>query len=352
MREFGRECVESGLVSVVVPTYNRAYCLGRALESVVGQTYANWELIVVDDGSTDGTAEMVQAGYGSEGRMRYIRQANAGVSAARNAGIREARGEYVAFMDSDDVWKPWKLEAQLACLGMFPEAGMVWAEFEGMDENGVTVSERYLRKMYGAYRHFGSFEDLFERSTEMAVPGLGTDARVYCGTIYSEMLLGSLVHTSTVLLKRERLEQVVGFDEGLALSGEDYDFHFRTCKWGPVCLLDAASVKYQLGFEDRLTKHTGVIAQNFLRTVEAAVEREAGTGVFPAKRVDQVLAEAHGWVAGVLFEAKDYRGTRRHALKSLRRRLRQPRLIVLLLLASAPRRANEGMLRAYRNLKR
>jgi glycosyltransferase involved in cell wall biosynthesis len=106
-------------VSVVIPTFNRASCLPEALETVFAQTYKNHEIIVVDDGSTDTTSSVV-AKYG--GRVRYIYQQNAGVAAARNAGVRMARGDWIAFLDSDDEWLPRKLEIQMRDLEENPRA--------------------------------------------------------------------------------------------------------------------------------------------------------------------------------------------------------------------------------------
>lgn len=102
------------MISVVLPTYNRARCLSRAINSVLNQTYSDFELIVVDDGSTDNTRELVE-GY-SDPRIRYLYQENAGANAARNRGIEEARGEYIAFHDSDDEWREDKLDVQLRAL--------------------------------------------------------------------------------------------------------------------------------------------------------------------------------------------------------------------------------------------
>ena len=268
--------MEDAFVSVVVPTYNRAYCICRTIDSVQAQTHKNWELLLVDDGSTDDTAALIASTYGHDPRIRYIKQSNAGVSAARNTGIRESRGHYVALLDSDDVWRPWKLELQLACFHAFPEVGMVWTNFEGVDSSGKVVNERYLTTMYEAHRHFGSFENLFRTSCPLSdlidTPNSSDPrARVYVGNIYSQMLRGNLVHTSTVMLSRDRIAKVKEFDESLKLSGEDYDFHFRTCKWGDVCFVDVPSMQYQLDFDDRLTKHKKHIAQNFLRTVEKAI---------------------------------------------------------------------------------
>ena len=89
------------LVSIILPTYNRADTIRRAIRSVEAQTYTNWELIVIDDGSTDGTADQVA---GLDARVRIIRQGNQGTAGARNAGLKASRGEYLAFLDSDDEW--------------------------------------------------------------------------------------------------------------------------------------------------------------------------------------------------------------------------------------------------------
>lgn len=98
-------------VSVVIPTYNRAHLVGRAIQSVLNQTYQDFEIIVVDDGSTDNTEEVVKSF--NDPRIRYIRHdQNRGGSAARNTGIKMARGEYIAFQDSDDEWLPEKLESR------------------------------------------------------------------------------------------------------------------------------------------------------------------------------------------------------------------------------------------------
>jgi glycosyltransferase involved in cell wall biosynthesis len=348
--------MDDGLVSVIVPTYNRAYCICRAIESVLGQTYPNVEVLVVDDGSTDDTAALIKSSYAGDARVHYLYQPNAGVSAARNTGIRAARGRYVAFLDSDDQWKPWKLEVQLACFRSFPEVGMVWTNFEAINAAGEVVESRYLTRMYEAYRFFPSFEGLFRESHALSdvvdsTSGLDAAARVYVGNIYTSMLRGNLVHTSTVVLRRERIAKVKEFNESLVLSGEDYDFHFRTSKWGDVCFVDVSSTTYQLGFDDRLTLHKQRIAENFLKTVEDAIARERGNEVFSASMVDEVLAEAHGWVAEEMLRAGEYAGVRRHALLSLRHHGWQPRKFFVLGVAMMPRTIADFLLKTYRSSK-
>src|SRR5438477_5016826 len=110
----------SDLVTAIIPSFNRAHCIARAVDSALNQTHSPVEVVVVDDGSTDGTGDLMSRVYGSNARVRYVRQQNRGVSAARNVAIGLARGDYIAFLDSDDTWEPWKLQLQLGCLRSLP----------------------------------------------------------------------------------------------------------------------------------------------------------------------------------------------------------------------------------------
>lgn len=341
------------LVSVIVPTYNRAYCICKALDSVLAQTHTNWEVLIVDDGSTDETGQLIAKTYGHDPRIRYLYQPNAGVSHARNTGITQSRGDFAAFLDSDDVWKPWKLAVQLACILPKPEIGMIWTDMEAVNPEGSIIDERHLKTMYSAYRYF-EMDELFETSVRLGDiirTAPEPEARVYFGDIYPAMIMGSLVHTSTVLIRRDRLEKVKGFDESLKISGEDYDFHLRTCKWGPVALIDVASIQYQKGRADHLSNNSGATALNFLITVQRAILDDDATRRFPADRVRLVLAGAHGWVAEERFKVNDGRSVRNHVIQSLRRRPFQPRLIALLALSFIPQLARKTLIRGYRSLK-
>lgn len=272
--------MDSPKVSIVIPTYNRAYCLRATLDSLRQQTYPHWEALVVDDGSSDDTAQLIATLHAEDARIRYFHQANGGVSAARNTGIRLADGDWVGFLDSDDAWEPWKLQAQLACAARLPEVGMVWTDMNAFDVQGNLVSPRHLRRMYSAYARVGEHR-LFSGTARLAdfAPELAREnqvlngAVVRWGTIFSAMIFGSLVHTSTVLISRERLSKVGLFDERYR-TGEDYDFHLRTCLEGPVALLDVPSIRYRVaGGADQLTapKHRLEIALNGLRIREAII---------------------------------------------------------------------------------
>lgn len=312
---------QPGLVSVVIPTYNRAYIVGQAIDSVLRQSYRPVEVVVVDDGSTDDTAAVVSR-YGPE--VRYFHQANAGVSAARNRGLREACGEFVALLDSDDEWLEWKIPAQVAMLRAFPEVGMVWTDMIAIDEQGTVQDPQYLRKFYNAHSLI-RIEDVCRQAATLgevwpAVPVEVVARPVYVGDIFSHMLLGNLVHTSTVLLRRERLRLTGEFDRSFRFSGEDYDFHLRCSSHGSVALLDASSIRYRVGAADQLTApEWGLeIARNNLITVRRWLERGQGCIQLPAELIRSRLAESYGWVGNQALRAGEQWTAITHLWRSLR----------------------------------
>ncbi|HEY4761650.1 MAG TPA: glycosyltransferase [Thermoguttaceae bacterium] len=128
------------LVSVIIPTYNRRQFIADAIRSVLNQSYRNIELIVVDDGSDDGTFELVRS---ISPAIRYFWQPNAGVASARNRGLAEARGELIAFQDSDDIWHPRKLALQVAILRHSPSLGMAYTSHRIIDQHGTVIGARW-----------------------------------------------------------------------------------------------------------------------------------------------------------------------------------------------------------------
>lgn len=137
-------------VSVIIPTYNRAHCLARAIDSVLRQTFADFELIVVDDGSKDNTRELLE-GYGD--RIQAIYQSNQGVSTARNTGLKRARGELVAFLDSDDEWLAQKLERQVKFIDQHPEVSFVACLGDCYEPDGsFNGTDEHCPPEYAAYQ--------------------------------------------------------------------------------------------------------------------------------------------------------------------------------------------------------
>jgi glycosyltransferase involved in cell wall biosynthesis len=180
-------------VSVVIPTYNLASFLPGAVAGVRAQGWPELEMVVVDDGSTDETAEVLGALARENANLRWFRQENAGAAAARNRGIEESRGEFVAFLDADDVWLPGKLAAQFEALANKPEAAFSYTDVTLRRPDGVD-------------------EDL-----ACGVPGQ---------PLLLQLLGGNLFATPTVLARRECFREVGLFDASLR-TGEDWDMWMR-----------------------------------------------------------------------------------------------------------------------------
>lgn len=155
-------------VSVIIPVFNGERYIRQAIESVLAQTYQDFELLVVDDGSTDGTPEAIQE---YEKSLRYVRQTNGGASKARNHGIRLSQGKFIAFQDADDLWAPEKLAVQVEFLEKNPDIGLVHCNCDGIDEEGRTfIRWKNSERKEGYYRLFmqghavAVFSALFRRA--------------------------------------------------------------------------------------------------------------------------------------------------------------------------------------------
>ena len=345
------------LVSIIVPTYNRAYCLPRTLDSALAQTHSNMEILVIDDGSTDDTRALIERRFSNETRVCYVYQENQRVAAARNLGLTLAQGDYVAFLDSDDLWDTWKLELQVACMEQRPEVGMTWTDMRALNPEGEIVCPRFLRTMYSAYQWFSN-EQLFSSSEPLTdfAPQLQShygDAQFYQGDIYSQMIMGNMVHTSTVLLRRERALKVGLFNTNYQPTGEDYDFHIRTCKLGQVGYLDLATMDYQVGMPDRLTRPSShlAIATYFLEVIERELAQDRARITLPDSMIRAVLAEAHEWVGYAHFLREETRQARIHFRRSLGYNLRQSRTLRLYLSCFLAGSAFRSVRSAYHALR-
>jgi hypothetical protein len=224
---------------------------------------------------------------------------------------------------------------------------MVWTDMQALGPQGNVVSNAYLRTMYHAYRWFKS-ADLFPRSyplPESVLPPEWAAARLHVGDIFSQMVMGNLVHTSTVMLSRERMEKVRGFNEALRVAGEDYDFHLRTCREGPVGFVDVPSILYQTGMPDRLTARAYRVdaALNCLATVLPVIRQDRGHIRLPRSMIHARLAQIHEWVGDAFLE---------RLLESLWHRPLQPAVLRLLVRASLPEGVGSLLQRCWRRLKK
>jgi glycosyltransferase involved in cell wall biosynthesis len=210
-------------ITVIIPTYNRAPLLIRAVQSVLDQTLQPKEIIIVDDGSTDNTKETVAEHFP---QCRYIQQTNHGVSAARNRGIEAATGEWLAFLDSDDEWLLGKLQAQVDLLQKHPEIRICHTE-EIWIRNGKRVNQMKKHAKSGGY-------------------------------IFQNCLPLCVISPSSVMIHSSLFAEVGTFDEGLPAC-EDYDLWLRICATNPVAFVEQPQIKKYGGHEDQLSqKHWGM----------------------------------------------------------------------------------------------
>ena len=209
-------------VSVIIPTYNRAWVIKEAIDSVLTQDYTEFELIVVDDGSTDQTFDVLES-YRND--IKVLSQKNKGVSAARNRGIAEASGKFIAFLDSDDLWLSQKLSVQIDFFNQTPDALICQTE-EVWIRNGLRVNPKKRHKKPS-------------------------------GMIFKPSLRLCLVSPSAVMIRRRLFDRVGGFDETLPAC-EDYDLWLRiSCRF-PIHLIDTPLIIKRGGHDDQLSKGTGL----------------------------------------------------------------------------------------------
>lgn len=205
-------------ISVIIPTFNRKETLKRAIQSVVMQSYTPYEIIVIDDGSDDGTKEWIKDNHAN---VKYIYQMNSGVSSARNKGIKFARGDWIALLDSDDEWLPSKLKDQANEIELNPAAKFLHTN-EIWIRNGVRVNQMKKHKKYGGY--------IFEKCLDMC-----------------------RISPSSVLIKKDIFDEIGMFDETLKVC-EDYDLWLRFASKYQVHFLNQPLIKKYGGHSDQLSK--------------------------------------------------------------------------------------------------
>lgn len=258
-------------VSVIIPTYNRAELIIETIQSVLDQTFDDFEIIVVDDGSTDNTKQVVD-GF-KDSRIKYIYQENRGVANARNNGIKASSGEYIAFLDSDDMWLPENLELKVKMLDSHPDVALVSSDCYLIDDDtGATVHRFWDKRPY---------DHLLEQ----------------VGGPRQPLALATLLTPTAALIRRRVFVEEVGvFDESLRYSS-DWDIWLRILPRLPIKMIDTPLAKYRK-HKDRLTY--GHSTGRYLAGV-TVLTKAIGDGCIPendAKFLRRKLAVKHmeyGW---------------------------------------------------------
>ena len=231
-----------GNISVVIPTFNRRQTIGRSIDSVLNQTLFPSEIIVVDDGSTDGTSDYIQSNFPS---IKLLSQPNKGVSAARNMGIKSADANWIALLDSDDEWFSQKLEKQVLALSQNPDVKFCHTE-EIWFRNGVHVNQMKKHQKYG-------------------------------GHIFSKCLDICRISPSSVLFHQSLLDDVGYFDKDLKVC-EDYDLWLRITAKYPVLYIDEPLLKKYGGHEDQLSKVKDGIESHRIKVLEKLIMQKFTSG--------------------------------------------------------------------------
>lgn len=248
MNMSGVDAQPAPTVSVVMPAWNALEFIGAAMQSVLSQSYRDLELIVVDDGSTDGDYAALAR---LDPRVRVLQVARGGVGRARNLGIRHARGRYIAFLDADDLWVPGKLRAQIEFLDAHPQIGVVFGEYYrwSCNPDGQWPDPSVM---------YPDEAELSRTSSERR------------GWMYTRLLMGDLVGMNTPVVRREVFDRIGGFDEGME-RGEDYDFWLRCAR--EVTMQGFASVMAVYRIHPASTMHRTVERNYLAELLERARSR-------------------------------------------------------------------------------
>ena len=275
-------------VSVMIPTYNRAALLCDAIDSVFAQSFQDFEIIVVDDGSTDNTREVLVK-YGT--RVQYLYSDHAGPARARNLGFEAARGEYLCILDSDDLYYPHKLALQVDHLDTHPDTVMVYTDFSAFDAAGFWDEfhlPRYHKSAYGAGKR--SYDQLFAERWPLAGNAVLSAAEGasraphwlqrcgYRGELFDAYLFDTIVFTNSMMFRRSLLASV-GLQSTYFGHFHDLEFALRICKAGKVTFIDNPTYK--------LRYHVG--------QVSTTAGADGGLNAVKLQRGLLRVARVHGW---------------------------------------------------------
>jgi glycosyltransferase involved in cell wall biosynthesis len=291
-------------VSVITPSYQRAHLITRALSSVLGQDFADLEIVVVDDGSTDDTAAVIARV--ADPRLRYVRfEKNRGIGAARKAGIEEARGEVVAFLDSDDLWKPGKLATVMGAFRRHPEVDLVFSDFENIDH---TSGERER-----------GFEKTATALRRLTVTPLEPDWWLVEKGALEGLLEANFIGTSSVVaLRRSVFTRAGNFRADLS-GPEDLEMWWRAALSGSRFAYTTVPLVERHKDEGSITSLTRAFVSRHLRAMDACEEAAVKAG-----RSDLVpqLRRARARAFRSLVDACGVEGRRGEALLAFGRGLR------------------------------
>jgi len=280
-------------VSVIIPTYNNREYVGDAIDSVLSQSYKNIEIIIIDDGSSDGTEEFISNKYKINTNVKYFFKENNGVSSARNTGIEKSSGDFIAFLDADDCYVENKTTCQVQYLAKNKECMMVYSDMFIFNKTETTNS---------------SYHDKL---------------KVKCpsGFIFNDLLLSHLIWTGTVMLRREVFDNVALFDESLS-TAEDYDLWLRISALHRIDYIPKVLAGYRRG-HDSLTTNTKQSLNNYVKpntitVIEKNILQHADIVDLAKSQISKRLFDLYfefGWTA---YKSGNMKTSKRYFFEALK----------------------------------
>lgn len=227
-------------ISVIIPTYNNGHLIVEAIESVLSQSISPVEVIIVDDGSTDNTRQILEPYIG---HIRYHYQENQGLAVARNVGLDLASGDYLTFLDADDIWLPDNLEIKTEVLRCHPDLGGVFSEFEIFGEQGVLYPEG-TRNLFPFFKRTGKgFSDIFQYHESLSGRS-GESIHVYRGHIFDSLFLGNFILPSSMVFNRHLAVRIGQFKPHMRTQ-QDYEYWLRFSREHSFAYIDKVLVRYR-----------------------------------------------------------------------------------------------------------
>jgi glycosyltransferase involved in cell wall biosynthesis len=259
-------------VSAIIPTFNRGDCIAETIESVLNQTRAPQEVVVVDDGSTDDTAVVCRK-FGAA--IRYISKPNGGASSARNMGIQNATGEWIAFLDADDIWLPQKLEVQCAAIEANPVCGWSFTNHLTTDRRGVPLSGvQGFERDFHCFRDLGASPELLFGNAlrHQVVHAAGGSHELFVGDIYPLLFHGNMVFPSGALVKRSLAVEAGPWDENFKVA-EDTEWFHRVAARGEGVVVMTRLTLWRRGATNTLMsgKRITMLVENALTSLDRAL---------------------------------------------------------------------------------
>jgi len=273
-------------VSIIMPVYNGEKYIVEAIESILNQSYKNYEIIIVNDGSTDNTFDKTRL-YLQRSNIKYVEQDNRGLPAALNTGIRASSGEYIAFLDCDDLWMPYKLDMQMVFMKEHPDVGLAHGNISYIDQHGTpfTPDSPY--------------------QTDIS------------GNCFPELFMGNRIAVLTVLIKKECVANVGFFDEDFKYA-DDYDMWLRISRHYPLGHIDkclAAYRKHPGGISSDIITHNADV----LRVLEKTLKQYPDTWRIVGKdKVKERLFHLANHLATLCFNSGSYVGSITYSYKAFK----------------------------------